>query len=950
MESRRIDSREAMTALAADPVFAASVALDSAPVLLWDGKGEGLLWASQAAQSFMCGLVDDRGFLPFHSPARVRLKALAAGFAPERGVRLERLRFDIGALAPPSVCACRMLTLASGERILVTAFTGTMPKAIVGSKPHQPVADVGEPEVIRKPKRRDIVRFVWQMDEAKRFIEVSNDFIDIVGKTEGALLGLRWADIEPRVREQQPGAMAAALSGDKTWSGLVVHWPMKTDASDKHRWMIPVEWSGTPKFGPDRTVIGFRGFGVCRLQEKYVLDSEAPVALDNARDESGEAHVAAQSIEIPQVEAEPSVSTREPSPNEDHHKSGLSEPERLAFREIARALRAEADKDSVRSSGGHAHKEAETDKTDKKNEEVRFENELQQSDFLPINNDEPVQSDEVPQADLGEVVAFPKPAIHPTAKQQERPPIGISEPPPHPEFPHAETPRPSPNELRIIDQWPDGVIVQQGGRIVFANRQLLDWLGYDVVDDLSGAEGVTRLFRVSPSILPAASGGDPTESHPMLTTREGEALPVDIRVSAVTWGGAPASLMLVSKRKSEEQSLVPAKNALPDVKVQPTRDVELDLRLRVGRVHELETILDTATDGVIVIDETGRILSLNRSAEALFGYEKEEVANQPLTILLAVESHIAALDYLEGLRSDGMASLLNGREIFGRVKQGGTIPLFMTMGKINDGPTPKFCAVLKDLSAFKKAETELLAAKRAAETANAQKSDLLAKISHEIRTPLNAIIGFAEVMMEERFGPVGNPRYKEYLRDMHVSGAHVISLVNDLLDLAKIEAGKLELSLTSVSLNDLVSACVTLLQPQAARSRVVVRTSFSPKLPPVVADERSMRQIVLNLLSNAIKFTDAGGQIIVSTVMTDFGEVAVRVRDTGIGMNETEIREALEPFRQLATSRKGGGTGLGLPVTKALVEANRGLLHISSAPGQGTLVEVLFPPTRVLAE
>jgi signal transduction histidine kinase len=273
----------------------------------------------------------------------------------------------------------------------------------------------------------------------------------------------------------------------------------------------------------------------------------------------------------------------------------------------------------------------------------------------------------------------------------------------------------------------------------------------------------------------------------------------------------------------------------------------------------------------------------------------------------------------------------------------------MTVGRVSEGPDRKFCAVLRDITAFKKAEADLIASKRAAEDANAQKSDFLAKVSHEVRTPLNAIIGFAEVMLEERFGPVGNERYRDYLRDIHSSGRHVISLVNDLLDLAKIEAGRLELTFTGVNLNELVQSCVTLMQPQAARDRIVVRTSFSGKLPPVVADERSVRQIALNLVSNAIKFTDAGGQVIVSTAVTDRGEVAFRVRDTGIGMSATEVEAALEPFRQLATARKGGGTGLGLPLTKALVEANRGALQITSAPNEGTLVEVVFPATRVLA-
>ncbi|HEU4518106.1 MAG TPA: ATP-binding protein, partial [Microvirga sp.] len=345
------------------------------------------------------------------------------------------------------------------------------------------------------------------------------------------------------------------------------------------------------------------------------------------------------------------------------------------------------------------------------------------------------------------------------------------------------------------------------------------------------------------------------------------------------------------------------------------------------------------------------ILSLNRSAEALFGYDQREVVGDAITVLFAPESHIVALDYLDGLRAPGVASLFNdGREVLGRVRQGGAIPLFMTMGTVGNGAGRKFCAVLRDITAFKKAEGELVAAKRVAEEASAQKSDLLAKISHEIRTPLNAIIGFAEVMLEERFGPIGNERYKEYLKDVHASGAHVISLVNDLLDLAKIEAGRLDLAFTSVSLNGLVAATVTLLQPQAARDRIVMRTSFAQKLPPVVADERSIRQIVLNLVSNAIKFTDAGGQVIVSTALTDRGDVAFRVRDTGIGMSEEEIEAALEPFRQLATARRRGGTGLGLPLTKALVEANRGALQITSNPNEGTLVEVLFPPTRVLAE
>jgi signal transduction histidine kinase len=175
-------------------------------------------------------------------------------------------------------------------------------------------------------------------------------------------------------------------------------------------------------------------------------------------------------------------------------------------------------------------------------------------------------------------------------------------------------------------------------------------------------------------------------------------------------------------------------------------------------------------------------------------------------------------------------------------------------------------------------------------------------------------------------------------------------LINDLLDLSKIEAGKLELTFASVSLNDLTQQCVAIMQPQANRERVIIRTSLPPALPQVIADARSVRQIVLNLLSNSIKFTDAGGQVIVSTALNDTGEVALRVRDTGIGMSERDLVIALEPFRQLPTSVRGAsGTGLGLPLTKALAEANRARFHIKSAPKAGTLVEIAFPANRVLA-
>ena len=373
-------------------------------------------------------------------------------------------------------------------------------------------------------------------------------------------------------------------------------------------------------------------------------------------------------------------------------------------------------------------------------------------------------------------------------------------------------------------------------------------------------------------------------------------------------------------------------------------------RERETEARELSAVLDTATDGVVVLDLQGRILSLNRSGEALFGFDQNDVAGEDFLTLFSPESREAVKAYFDGLRANGLASLLNdGREALGRERHGRTIPLFITLGRINSSPDAKFCAVLRDMTQWKTIERDLEEARGQAEKASALKSEFLAKISHEIRTPLNAILGFAEVIMDERFGPIDNERYKEYLKDIHASGSHVMSLINDLLDLSKIEAGKLDLNFAAVDANAVIQECVSLMQPQAAQERVIMRLSLFDKLPRIIADERSLRQIMLNLMSNAVKFNEPGGQVIVSSAMNESGQAVIRVRDTGIGMTEAEIGLALEPFRRISTARQTGGTGLGLPLTKALAEANRAGFSIKSRKEQGTLVEVAFPIAQAAA-
>ena len=410
-----------------------------------------------------------------------------------------------------------------------------------------------------------------------------------------------------------------------------------------------------------------------------------------------------------------------------------------------------------------------------------------------------------------------------------------------------------------------------------------------------------------------------------LVAAGGELIAVDARAETIEWDGAPATLL--SLRRSREA------------------DFQERLRAAERETRDLKALLDSAADGMLTLDETGRVLAMSRAAEALFGYDAKEVAGESFLILFAPQSQS------ERPRASSAPSATSRRRaaatnLLGRDRRGQTIALTMTLARVASVSPPRYCAALRDLGHSKATERALEAARNAAEQANARKTEYLARISHEVRTPLHAILGFAEVIIEERFGPIGNDRYKDYVKDIHASARHVMSLATDLLDLAKIEAGKLELEFAPVDANRIVRECVSLMQPQAAHERIIMRLSLLDRLPTVMADERALRQILLNLLSNAVKFNEPGGQVIVSTAVDEAGHPVIRVRDTGVGMNEGELVAALEPFRQIGVAHRTGGAGLGLPLTKALAEANHAGFSIKSRKEQGTLVEVAFPTTQ----
>lgn len=500
----------------------------------------------------------------------------------------------------------------------------------------------------------------------------------------------------------------------------------------------------------------------------------------------------------------------------------------------------------------------------------------------------------------------------------------------------------------IIDSIPAALLVHSGDELIHGNAEFFELTGYGSLEELADRGGLDHLLE--------RPGADEASGDGGLLVRRGDGgrREVTARLRSVNWGDGQALLLALSPREAatplaETEPLGLQGDAFGEQ--EPVAAVARQENALAIEAQELRSILETATDGVVILNNDGTIRSMNGSACALFNYDEAETRDQPFAMLFAHESQRAVMDYVSGLAEHGVSSVLNdGREVIGREASGGFLPLFMTIGRLSG--SNGYCAVLRDITQWKRTEEELRNAKRAAETANSHKSDFLARVSHEIRTPLNAIIGFSEMMVEERFGPIGSPRYLEYAHDIGNSGKHVLDIVNDLLDISKIEAGQVSMEFVSVSLNDHLAESVSLLQPMANSQRVIIRTSLSASVPEVVADQRSIKQIALNLLSNAIRYTPSGGQIVVSTSYEPSGNVVIRIRDTGIGMNRKELEQAMKPFGQVGPGprQRGDGTGLGLPLTKAMVEANRAQFDIVSAPGEGTLVSISFPPQRVLAD
>lgn len=812
---------------------------------------------------------------------------------------------------------------AEPEELVMEEATSAIDEADAAPAP-APAAEGGPRALPTHP-----IRFVWRTDASGRFAQISPEFIDAVGANAADVIGRSFRDVATVFGFDLNEEIAALLDRRDTWSGRTVLWPI-----EGHALKVPVDLAALPVYDRDRMFEGFRGFGVARMADAVadpdqlglaLMSPKAPEPVDPDDPFQGEAPVLAGLPDFGRRASDKVVRLDDVRPGTNG--KALSPGDRQTFQEIGTKLKTQiGDGPAAEQSEPHLGETAEAER--QAQERARFaEPEITVDEIEAAGN--VVRLADAKPTETEPAEALPAdPAIEP--KEDGPAPANVHF------LPSAFAPRASADESvedRLVDHLPVATLIHSGETLHLANAAFFDLTGFASLEAFAEAGGLDALFE-------DCDGGK--EGILSLNRADGSEMPVRAHLHSIPWhGGKALMLTLLPQARTEP---VPAAEPASEI----ADDGGEELRARLA---EFQTIIDTATDGVILIDNDFAVRSISQPAEALFGFDSDAIEGRPFRELFAIESQRTAQDYVERIARKGVAAVMNdGREVIGREAEGGFIPLFMTIGRL-----PKeggYCAVLRDITHWKRAEEELTQARAQAERASSQKSEFLARISHEIRTPLNAIIGFSELIINESFGPIGTERYRDYLRDISRSGNHVLDLVNDLLDISKIEAGEQEMNYEAVSLNEVLGEAVAMMQPQANRERVIIRSSFASRLPDVVADLRSVKQIALNLLSNAVRYTPAGGQVILSTALEPDGGIAIRVRDTGIGMNASEIDQALKPFKRVNALKRSHreGTGLGLPLTKAMVEANRARFAISSKPGEGTLVEIDFPPTRVLAD
>ncbi|MGE0254566.1 MAG: ATP-binding protein [Alphaproteobacteria bacterium] len=418
---------------------------------------------------------------------------------------------------------------------------------------------------------------------------------------------------------------------------------------------------------------------------------------------------------------------------------------------------------------------------------------------------------------------------------------------------------------------------------------------------------------------------------------------------AVSIGYAAARVYTEAQRRMIHGGLIAASLSLLIVAATVLLLLQLGRRAAAEAAAEIaRAAMQSVGSGVAVVvaDEDRRITLVNPAFGRLLGFASGRIEGRRLSDVAGNQA-VRLFALCDWPRTPGAETV---REVTYRHPEGRDLWLEIRIAQIPDqwGLVRHAVMVVSDISERKRTERELVQARDAAEASSRAKSEFLANMSHELRTPMNAIIGFAEIIAGEMFGPVGTPRYRDYADSIRRSGAHLLAIIADILDLAKIEADRIVLDQDVIAVPEMLAMCATLVAGRAAQAQVRVRIEPAPGLPALVADELRVKQIVLNLLSNAVKFSPNGAEVVVSAVVREDAGIEIAVADHGCGMTAEELKLAVEPFRQVngMIAKRNEGTGLGLSLALRLTTLHGGALVIDSVPGVGTVARARFPATR----
>jgi signal transduction histidine kinase len=503
---------------------------------------------------------------------------------------------------------------------------------------------------------------------------------------------------------------------------------------------------------------------------------------------------------------------------------------------------------------------------------------------------------------------------------------------------------------QILDTAPFPIVVarRNDGAFLYSNRPAADLFG---IED-GGPDAVPRYVLDPAHRDRIFAGGQQTDEELQIATAQGRAIWATMAAVPMRYGEDDAALVVVNDITAKKTS---------------------EARLREAE-QRLGDALNVAPDGVALFDPGQKLVICNPAYAGIIGVSLNAIAGLTHRDICQASVRGRPAPAAAGVATDYDDWLTTRLRIFNqangephifydtrdkrwlqirdfRMESGGTASLITDITALKRGERE-----LREANEALAARTETLEAARKtaikahqdAEFANRAKSQFLAHMSHELRTPLNAIIGFSEIMSLQLLGASGVPQYDRYASDILAAGRHLLAVIDDILDLSKVEAGKMKLDSDYVPWARLLRDCLTLLRPLAADRMVTLRVAPTPDNAAIFADERLAKQMMVNLLSNAVKYTPSGGEATIRLLPSQDGSAVVEVSDTGVGMDAADQQKALEPFGRIdsALVSQMRGTGLGLPLVKALIELHGGRLEIDSAPGRGTTVRLHFPAQK----